>query len=670
MNTYLPQRGSPFPLGALQKNRDTNFAIFSKNADQVHLCLFKPQETLAFLEIALDPKLNKTGQIWHIQLSNIPDDTEYGFRVEGPQNPEEGFLFNPDQLLIDPYAKLCNTPLAWGKKEPTLPKGIITHDAVFDWEKDTPPQIAMRDLIIYEMHVRGFTRHPSSSVPHPGTFLGLIEKIPHLKKLGINAVELLPIFEFDECEYRHINPKTGERLFNFWGYSSVNFFSPMRRYSSRAAIAEFKTLVKELHKQGIEVILDVVFNHTAEGGPQGRTLSFRGIDNRVYYMVDEEGGYRDFSGCGNTLNCNHPIVERFILDSLRYWVSEMHVDGFRFDLASVFTRDERGHVLTDPPLVKALSSDPLLANVKFIAEAWDAVGLYQVGSFPHQGRWAEWNGKYRDVLRDFIKGTGNKKTFVRALCGSDDLYGHSRTPYHSINFVTAHDGFTLRDLVSFQEKHNEENGEENRDGCTDNRTWNCGAEGETTDPAIQLLRQKQMRNFHVVLMLSLGTPMVLMGDEYGHTRHGNNNAWCQDNELNWFLWDQLEKEKDFFRFYSLMISFRKNHPLLRPDHFFKSEDIDWHGRTPFEPLWDEENGFIACTLKDPTKNTPLYIAFNASGNSTYLTLPLPPEGKQWHRCIDTALPSPQDFIQTPESQAALKETYTMESYSTFVAIAG
>jgi isoamylase len=671
---FPQQRGLPLPLGTSTKESGSvNFALFSKHATAITLSLFHPKEREPFFEVSLDPVLNKTGEIWHILLSGLPKEIEYGFRLEGPYAPEKGLFFNSAHLLLDPYATSLNLPEQWDEKQALPLRGRVIPGSDFDWEMDTHPQILIRDLIIYEMHVRAFTQDPSSRSPHKGTFLGIIEKIPYLKKLGVNAIELLPIFEFNECDYQKINPKTKKPLCNFWGYSTLNFFSPMRRYAFSAewggAINEFKQMVKALHKQGIEIFLDVVFNHTAEGGPQGPTTSFRGIDNPVYYLVDEKGHYRDFSGCGNTLNCNHPVVAHFILDSLRYWVSEMHVDGFRFDLASVFSRDEHGNVLSDPPLIKAMSTDPLLANVKFIAEAWDAAGLYQVGSFPHQYRWAEWNGKYRDVVRDFIKGTpGCKKEFARAFCGSDDLYGKTGNPYHSINFITAHDGFTLRDLVSFQQKHNEDNGEENRDGCNDNRSWNCGEEGETTDPAIQALRQKQLRNLHLTLMLSLGTPMILMGDEYGHTRLGNNNAWCQDNELNWFLWDQLEKEGDFFRFYSLALSFRQKHSMLHPKHFFHPKDVDWHGVIPLHPEWDQDNGFIALTLKDPERKKELYIAFNANHRVSPVQLPHPPKNSYWHRCVDTALPSPEDFLEHPEKAPPLSETYTMQPYSILLAL--
>jgi isoamylase/glycogen operon protein len=521
------------------------------------------------------------------------------------------------------------------------------------------------------MHTRSFTQHGSSKVNHPGTFAGILEKIPYLKKLGINAIELMPIFEFNECEIDTKNPKTQETLKNVWGYSTINFFAPMNRFSAQSnwtgAIDEFRTLVKELHKQKIEVILDVVYNHTAEGGRKGPSFSFRGIDNAIYYMLNSDGDYLNFSGTGNTFNCNHPVVAQLIVDSLRYWVAELHVDGFRFDLASILTRSENGTPLPSPFVVDAITNDPILANVKLIAEAWDAGGLYQVGSFPGQGQWCEWNGKFRDTVRKFIKGTDDVSgEFAWVMCGSQHIYGHDRRPYHSINFVTAHDGYSLNDLVSYQDKHNEENGEDNRDGANDNESWNCGIEGPTDDLKILSLRNRQMRNLHTALMLAIGTPMLLMGDEYGHTRNGNNNTWCQDNELNWFLWDEWEKNQEFVRFYELLIRFRHQHPILKRSEFLSDREVAWHGLMPLKPNWGKENRFLAYTLKNQKLKQPLYIAFNSYFEPVTITLPNPPAGKKWYRVIDTALPSPQDFLEDPTS-APLDHTYTMRDHSALVA---
>ena len=668
--------GQSFPLGVCRKGHGINFAIFSQHATTASLCLFTPGAKQPFAEIALDAKVHQTGWIWHIHVAGAPEHLEYGWKIDGPKD-KPGYLFNPDVIISDPYARALSTSYEWDncplrQQEKFQPRGRAVLEHPFDWQGDHPPNIPPEQLILYEMHVRAYTQSPSGRVYHPGTYLGLVDKIPHLKTLGVNAVELLPIFEFNECEYDKTNLKTGKRLLNVWGYSTINFFAPMQRYSYssewNAAITEFKTLVRELHKNGIEVILDVVYNHTAEGDTNGPLYSFRGIDNTVYYMVNQKGHYLDFTGTGNTFNCNHPVVTRLILDSLRYWATEMHVDGFRFDLASALTRDEDGTPLAVPPVIQAITYDPVLAHVKLIAEAWDAGGLYQVGNFPGEGRWAEWNGKFRDVVRKFIKGTdGLAGEFARALAGSDDLYGKDRAPYHSINFITAHDGFSLRDLVTYQEKHNETNAEENRDGMNNNDSWNCGHEGPTHNWKILTLRERQMRNFHTVLLLSIGVPMLLMGDEYGHTRNGNNNAWCQDNDLNWFLWDELEKNREFFRFYQQLIAFRKNHPILQREEFLTSEDIDWHGLEPMKANWGAESRFVACTIKDHVKNEHLYIAFNASFSQAHIKLPDPPHYKKWYRIIDTSLPPPQDFIAMPKGHPSLKSTYNMVDYSAFVA---
>lgn len=604
-------KGDPSPLGFSKTEEGMNFAIFTRQGTSVSLCL---RSDKAYLEIPLDPRVNKTGFVWHICIAGLPADRfSYGYRICGPKG--KGLLFNSKLILLDPYAEQLNTSLEWGKgmKEPL---GLAEEIPPFNWENESFPLIPFQDLIIYEMHVRGLTIDPSSNVTHKGLYEGVIEKIPYLKELGVNAIELLPVFEFNECEIK-------TPLKNYWGYSTMNFFSPMNRFSNVNAITEFKKMVKELHRNGIEVILDVVFNHTGEGNAKGPTISMKGIDNNIYYMTDGSGHYRDYTGCGNTLNCNHPIVAKMILDCLRYWVSEMHVDGFRFDLASVLTRDTHGHPLTDPPLIHAISNDPELGSVKLIAEAWDAAGLYQVGSFPHYCRWAEWNGKYRDTVRRFIKGTDNEVgPFATAITGSSDLYeGQGRAPYHSINFVTAHDGFSLRDLVSYQEKHNLANGENNNDGTNDNESWNCGAEGGSTNPKIIALRERQMRNFILALMVSIGTPMLLMGDEYGQTRKGNNNTWCQDNELNWFLWNEIEKNKGFFNFYKRLIDFRKSNPVFKRTEFLKPEDIQWHGKAPFEPDWGEQVRFIAYTLGN------FYIAFNAEHQPVQIQLP----PKKWQR---------------------------------------
>jgi isoamylase len=670
------KRGAGSPLGATRKGDGINFALFSEHAIRATLCLFKPASRQPFLEIPLDPEQNRTGSIWHILLSGLPSEPlEYGYRLEG-EHGHLGNVYLPKIPLSDPYARGLSTKQTWGARDPNgeiwPPLGKIILDIPFDWGETAPPKIPKQDLIIYEMHVRSFTHHPSSQVKAPGTFLGIIEKIPYLKKLGVNAIELMPIFEFDECENKHVHPKSGKKLHNYWGYSTINFFSPMNRYSSSqgwtAALDDFRTLVKEMHKNDIEVYLDVVYNHTAEGNEEGPLFSFRGIDNRVYYMINPEGLYRDFTGTGNTVNANHPVVAQFILDSLRFWAGEMHVDGFRFDLASSLTRDDQGTPLSKPPVIEAITADPILSNVKFIAEAWDAAGLYQVGSFPGEGRWYEWNGKYRDVARRFLKGTDAQSgEFAQVMTGSQDLYGNGRKPYHSINFITAHDGFTLRDLVSYQEKHNLENAENNQDGASNNDSWNCGQEGPTSDPKINTLRQRQMRNFHAALMLALGTPMILMGDEYGHTRGGNNNAYCQDSELNWFLWDELSKEEGFARFHRLMTQFRRDNPLLRRTEFLQNTDVTWHGHLPGKVNWSPENRLVAYTLKEKTTLEHLYIAFNAHFASAHLELPQPPQNKKWYLIVDTSLPSPRDFCEAPRTQSPLPSTYELADHAVLIA---
>lgn len=666
------EQGSSSPLGVSQQNTGLNFALFSRHAEKVTLLLFKQNETIAFLEISFDPTLHRTGWIWHILLKNLPNQPlEYAYRIDG-SNDDLKNRFNPHVLLSDPYAKALSTLCQWDAPRdiqvPRFPRAKLILDAPFDWEGVQAPHIPSEELILYEMHVRAFTQHASSKVKHPGTYSGLIEKIPHLKQLGINAVELMPVFEFNECENLHQNPQTHQPLKNFWGYSTINFFSPMNRYATSdhwtASLDEFRTMVKELHRNGILIILDVVYNHTAEGPVEGPYFSFRGIDNQVYYMIDDADHYFNFSGTGNTFNANHPIVSRLILDSLRYWVQEMHVDGFRFDLASCLTRDETGKPLSIPPLIHLITHDPILTNTLLIAEAWDAGGLFQVGSFPGEGKWLEWNGKYRDDVRRFIKGTnGQAGEYATAMCGSQNLYGSSVNPYHSINFITAHDGFTLKDLVSYNQKHNQENGEHNRDGNDCNDSWNCGIEGQTNDANIMRLRAQQMRNLHLSLMLSIGTPMLLMGDEYGHTRHGNNNAYCQDNELNWFLWDELEKNRNFARFHRLVIQFRKTHKAFQKKKFLTKSDIDWHSRYPLQPDWSQESRFVAYTLKDIN---PIYVAFNAHFQPARIELPSCSQGKRWFRIIDTSLNSPQDFNEDPQS-APLQMSYTLPAYSSLVA---
>jgi isoamylase len=655
--TYATERGCPIPLGVSKSENGVNFAFYSTAEQDVSLVLFALGEKSPFAQFVLDPAIHLTSGVWHIQVKQLSCAFDYGIQIG-------------KEIFHDPYAKCLNTSSEWTAPfyREQKPLGRYRNEEKpFDWENDAPPLIPFQNLIIYEMHVRGFTEDPSSHVKNPGTFLGMIEKIPHLKELGVNAVELLPIFEFDECENPRVNPETGEKLLNYWGYSTVNFFSLMNRFGT---VEDFKTLVKELHKNGIEVILDVVYNHTAEGNGEGRSFSFRGLAEETYYILGPNGEYYNYTGCGNTFNCNNPVASTLILDSLRYWVTEMHIDGFRFDLASILTRDQDGQPLSDPPIIRRIAEDPLLKNAKLIAEAWDAAGLYQVGSFPSYNRWAEWNGKYRDIVRKFIKGTDeNAGPFAGALSGSQDLYGYQGKPYFSVNFVTAHDGFSLRDLVSYNEKNNIANGENNQDGANDNESWNCGHEGQTTNPKILLLRQRQMKNFIVSLMVAIGTPMMLMGDEYGHTHGGNNNTWCQSGPMNAFLWDKLEEEKDLFRFFKSMIAFRKNNSLLRRVQFLEPADIDWHGMQPFHADWGSSSRCVAYTLKDRVKENDLYIAFNATTTRPTVHLPPAPAHKKWYRLVDTALATPHDFIDNPTQFPPLKVICKMEAYSSIILIA-
>lgn len=636
--------GSPLPFGATFKNGGINFSLFSDSATQVNLIIISNGEQKEY-------SLLRSGDVWHIFISGLTLPCRYGYKlmIEG---------FESQTIVADPYAKEIDAPKSWGEEFSKERLGILSEPKAFDWGEDRFPDIPPEDLIIYEMHVRGFTNDDSSNVAAKGTYKGLIEKIPYLKSLGINAIELLPVYEFDEKENPRIDPVTNSRLYQYWGYSPLNFFSPMRRYALEDPINEFKVLVKECHANGIEVILDVVYNHTSEGGKDGPTLSFKGISPKTYYLIDENGEFLNFSGCGNTFNTNHPVSIELIISSLRYWVTEMHVDGFRFDLASILTRSPEGEPMVRPPIVEACAKDPLLSKRKLIAEAWDAAGLYQVGSFPTFQRWKEWNGKYRDTVRRFLKGTdGEIGYFATRLSGSQDLYGKDESPLYGINFVVAHDGFTLRDLVSYNEKHNIENGEDNRDGTNDNESWNCGVEGDSEDPKILSLRKRQMKNFHLALMLSQGIPMLHMGDEYGHSRKGNNNGWAVDSPLNWFLWNELEKNADFFNFYKNVIAFRKAHRILSMPRFLTDHDVKWHGKIPLHPDWGLKSRLIAFTLFDQASDFTLYAAFNAGAQNQLLHLPHLPAKKKWKLIVDTS--HEESFVESKIG----KDSYDLPAHS-------
>lgn len=658
MQWIIESRGASAPLGFSEIGNKGNFALFSKNATRVTLGLFNSSKEGVQREFAM----HRTGDIWHIGLENIPSNTLYSFRCEGPKDPRPEDLFKPELWMADPCAKILATAHSWGTKDKSY-LCLAASPPSFDWEGVSSPGYELADLVIYEMHVRGFTQHSSSQVENPGTFLGVLEKIPHLKKLGINAVEFMPIFEFDEIHCKDIQPVTGEPLPNYWGYNTLFFMAPMRRFAANeslfAPINEYKTLIRELHRSGIEVILDVVFNHTGEGNEKNYFINFRGIDNQVYYMVDPQGYYRNFTGCGNTFNGNHPDVQAYILECLRYWIEEMHIDGFRFDLASTFTRDLDGSPIGSAPIVTAITDLCKAKKVKLIAEAWDAAGLYQVGYFPnHWGYWSDWNGKYRDTVRKFIKGTYSQAgAFADAISGSQSIYHDSKTPTSSLNFITAHDGYTLRDLVTYQMKHNYENGEMNLDGTSCNDNWNCGAEGPTLNAGIAALREKQMRNFLLALFLSQGVPMLLMGDEYGHSRKGNNNPFVQDNDLNWFLWNVLEKNEKIFSFVSKLIDFRKKHKILRQSRFLSEDDIQWHGSLPFAPDWSEASRFLAFTLNG---ETPLYAAFNAYHFPVAATLP---SNGIWRQIVNTDMDWNENFFDSLDEAPVLPQQIELPAHS-------
>lgn len=660
-------RGQPLPLGAICVRGGINFSIFSRHATTVNLVLFAPGQLEPLAEFPLDRRCNRTGDIWHACVRGLDPGIEYGYRVGMPGNPKPHMhRFDTSRVLIDPYACSLSGGEIWGTERadrdaPALRRSRVV-DHQFNWKFDQPLNRHLGDSVIYELHVRGYTRHYSSQTQHPGTFLGLTEKIPYLKELGVTAVELMPVTDFLESDCLLRNPSTGEQLLNFWGYHPISFFALKASYaadsSQGAEVREFKTMVKTFHDAGIEVIMDMVYNHTGEGDEHGATLSFRGLDNSVFYLTDPDTGkYLNFSGCGNTMNCNHPVVRDLILDSLRYWVTEMHVDGFRFDLASILGRGTDGKVLANPPLLERIAADPVLADVKLIAEAWDAAGLYQVGSFPSWGRWAEWNARFRDDIRRFWRGEPDMvRSLATRFCGSADLYrGTGRPPYHSVNFITSHDGFTLSDLVSYHQKHNEPNGEQNRDGLNENDSSNCGVEGPTANLQIASLRRRQIKNLAASLLLSQGVPMILAGDEFGRTQKGNNNAYCQDNEVSWVDWTLTDRNSDLLRFFKRLIAFRKNHLLFRQREFIGqgSQDVPriiWHGTQLEQPDWSWPSRSIAVELQFGGQDSDLFFIFNAFSEPLTFKLPPPFTGKRWHRLLDTSFESPFDIAEPNEEE--------------------
>ena len=675
--------GHSAPLGATPTPAGTNFSIFSRTASGVDLLLFDREDDQAPARVIhLDPAANHTYHYWHVFVPDVRPGQIYAYRVAGRFDPALGLRFDPAKVLLDPYGRSVIVPRNYsreaagsaGDNAATAMKNAVVDSDSYDWEGDAPLHRLSSRTIVYEMHVRGFTSHPSSGVEREkrGTYAGLIEKIPYLEELGITAVELLPVFQFDaqDCP---------QGLVNYWGYAPVSFFSPHQAYSSRPSgsgpVDEFRDMVKALHRAGIEVILDVVFNHTAEGNHLGPSLSFKGIDNPTYYILEPDAShYSDYSGTGNTLNANNPIVRRMIVDSLRYWVEQMHVDGFRFDLASILARDSEGRPLASPPVLWDIESDPSLAGTKMIAEAWDAAGLYQVGSFVGDS-WMEWNGKFRDDVRSFLRAEpGSVRCIADRILGSPELYGHKqREAEQSVNFVTCHDGFTLNDLVSYNQKHNQANGEDNRDGSNDNRSWNCGVEGPSLDPAIEKLRNRQVKNFLTLTMMSLGLPMILMGDELRRTQRGNNNAYCQDNEISWLDWRLLDQYADVHRFVRLLIERR----LLRQtglelegeslNRLLQGADKAWHGVKLNQPDWSDNSHSLAFSAEIRREKLLIYLILNAYWEP--LEFELPAIGGPWCRWIDTTLDSPRDIVPWQDSAPVSASTYAAGPRSVVVLFA-
>ena len=671
--------GRSSPVGATVLDGGVNFSLFTRTASGVELLLFDRDEDVKPARvIRIDPETNRTYHYWHLFVPGIKVGQLYGYRVEGPAAPQRGLRFDACKVLLDPYGRGVVVPKNYdrsalkrsGDNQAVAMKSVVADPGAYDWEQDVPLCLPAARTIIYEMHVRGFTRHPSSGVGEKtrGTYAGLIERIPYLQDLGITAVELLPVFQFDaqDCPPGKIN---------YWGYAPISFFAPHQAYSSRqdplGPANEFRDMVKALHRSGIEVILDVVFNHTAEGDDTGPMLSFRGIDNPTYYILEDGGArYANYTGCGNTLNANHPVVRRLIVDSLRYWVEQMHVDGFRFDLASILSRDASGHPLPNPPVLWDIESEPALAGTKLLAEAWDAAGLYQVGSFVGDA-WNEWNGRFRDDARNFVRGEpGSLRRIADRIVGSPEIYGHKqRGAEQSVNFVTCHDGFTLNDLVSYNSKHNDANGENNRDGANDNYSWNCGVEGPTDNPAFEKLRNRQVKNFLTITLMSLGIPMILMGDEVRHTQGGNNNAYCQDNDISWLDWKRIDKHADVHRFLKLLIERR----LLRNvEHERQRTSLTtmlaqakkaWHGVKLFQPDWGDSSHSVALGAVVKRKGLRFHLILNAYWEPLTFELPRLEGADSWRRWIDTGLDSPNDIVPWQTAPVLPDASHRAESRS-------
>jgi isoamylase len=673
MTTHL-QPGSPDPIGATPGPVGVNFSVYADKADIIELLLFdRVDDSQPRQVMRLDPLQHRTYHYWHVLVPDAQPGQIYAYRAIGPNAPERGLRYDADKVLLDPYGRGVAVPASYSREAASRPgdntatamKSVVVDSSVYDWEGDQPLRRPIPQTVIYEMHLAGFTRHPSSGVTPEkrGTYAGLVEKIPYLQDLGITAVELLPVFQFD--------PQTAPPgLVNYWGYQPIAFFAPHTAYSSRqdplGVLDEFRDMVKALHRAGIEVILDVVYNHTAEAFGEGATLSFRGLANDVYYILDpaDKSRYADYTGCGNTLNAGHTVVRRLICDSLRYWVQEMHVDGFRFDLAAVLTRDDDGRPLPNPPVIWDIDSDPVLAGSKLIAEAWDAAGLYQVGAFVGDV-WKEWNGRFRDDVRGFVKSdNGFVPALAQRLVGSPDVYGSvQREPERSINFVTVHDGFTLNDVVSYNDKHNEANGEANRDGSNENRSWNCGVEGPTDDLVVEALRNRQVKNFFTLLLTSIGGPLIQMGDEVRRTQRGNNNAYCQDNEISWFDWSLVDKHADIHRFVKTLIPARLHYGQGRSEadtlpRLLKSVNVAFHGVTQATPDESPTSHALALSRTSFSGKELIYLMFNAYWEPLDFVLPAAPMPEHgWQLWIDTSRPSPDDIYGWDAMPTVTGESY-------------
>jgi isoamylase len=685
MKTQAPIAGKSHPLGASVRPDGVNFSLYSKNSTGLELLLFKDRNDSSPYEvISFHPSINRLEHYWNAFIPGLKPGTLYAYRVHGPFDPKQGHRFDGRKLLIDPYSLGVAIPDAYNRQASSHPgdntdtamKSVIVDRRGYDWEGDQPLHRPFNKTVIYEMHVGGFTNHPNSGVPQEkrGTFSGLIDKIPYLQDLGITAIELLPIFQFDTQE-------APAGLTNYWGYNPVSFFAPHCGYSVSkeplSPLNEFRELVKALHQAGIEIILDVVYNHTAEGGQFGPTFCFKGFENSVYYILDEnKSHYANYSGTGNTLNTNNAIVRRLIMDSLHYWVQDMHVDGFRFDLASILSRDETGAQLSNPPLLWDIDTDPVLAGAKLIAEAWDAAGMYQVGSFIGDN-WKEWNGRFRDDIRAFFRSDpGMTPKLANRLLASPDIYAHEgQEPEQSINFITCHDGFTLNDLVSYNEKHNQANGENNKDGSDYNLSWNCGVEGPTDDPEIQALRIRQIKNFFTATLMALGTPMLLMGDEVRRTQAGNNNTYCQDNEISWFDWSQVDRNQNLLTFVKCLIHLRLNLDIfqrtrdLTLSELLKEADVKWHGVKLNQPDWSYNSHSLAFSVRG--RRELLYVILNAYKEPLEFELPAVVNwlGAQWQRLIDTSLEIKEDFCDPSLAPTIDSSTYLAQPYSIVVLMA-